>query len=126
MMGSVTYERIEELKKALEDLLDATNDLDSYDPDLAIAERKARKALVVCERKSFNLEEALAGKKVVTIEGDEVTQLIQFESISYPDNIYGVVKGVIVCWNDDGSYSSTSNVKSLYMQDYIDEAERLR
>ena len=45
MMGSVTYERIEELKKALEDLLDATNDLDSYDPDLAIAERKARKAL---------------------------------------------------------------------------------
>ena len=74
----------------------------------------------VCERKSFNLEEALAGKKVVTIEGDEVTQLIQFESISYPDNIYGVVKGVIVCWNDDGSYSNTSNVKSLYMQDYID------
>ena len=62
MIGSVTYERIKELKKALEDLLDATNDLDSYDPDLAIAERKARKALGVCERKSFNLEEALAGK----------------------------------------------------------------
>ena len=45
MMGSVTYERIEELKKALEELLDATSDLDSYDPYLAIAEGNARKAL---------------------------------------------------------------------------------
>ena len=45
MMGSVTYERIEELQKALEELLEATSDLDSYDPYLAVAERKARKAL---------------------------------------------------------------------------------
>ena len=45
MMGSVTYERIEELKKALEELLDAINDGDYYDPYLAVAERKARKAL---------------------------------------------------------------------------------
>tara|TARA_B110000285_G_scaffold66004_1_gene75880 strand:+ start:2434 stop:2685 length:252 start_codon:yes stop_codon:yes gene_type:complete len=37
--------RIEELKKALEELLDAINDLDYYDPYLAVEERKARKAL---------------------------------------------------------------------------------
>ena len=69
------------------------------------------------ERKPFNLEEALAGKRVVTTEGDEVTQLVQFKTLSYPDNIYGVVKGAVMCWNDDGSYSSTSNYKSLYMQE---------
>ena len=45
MIGSVTYERIEELKKALEELLEATSDLNSYDPYLAVAERKARKVL---------------------------------------------------------------------------------
>ena len=45
MISSVTYERTEELKKALEELLAATSDLDSYDPYLAVAERKARKAL---------------------------------------------------------------------------------
>ena len=69
------------------------------------------------ERKPFNLEEALAGKRVVTIEGDEVTQLVQFKSLSYPNNVYGVVKGVVTCWNDDGSYSSSSNVKSLHMEE---------
>ena len=45
MMGNVTYERIEELKKALEELLEATSDFDSYDPYLAIAERNARRVL---------------------------------------------------------------------------------
>lgn len=67
--------------------------------------------------KPFNLVEALAGKRVVTIEGDEVTQLVQFKSISYPTNIYGVVKGVVTCWNGDGSYNSNSNAKRLYMQE---------
>ena len=69
------------------------------------------------ERKPFNLAEALVGKRVVTIEGDEVTQLVQFESLSYPTNIYGVVKGVVTCWNADGSYDSRSKFKSLHMEE---------
>ncbi len=69
------------------------------------------------ERKPFNLAEALAGKRVVTIEGDEVTQLVQFKSISYPANIYGVVKGVVTCWNGDGSYGKQAIYRRLYMQE---------
>jgi len=69
------------------------------------------------ERQPFNLEEALAGKRVVTHEGYEVTQLVQFKTLSYPDNIYGVVKSVVGCWNEDGSYNTKSRVKSLYMQE---------
>ena len=45
MMGSVTYERIEELKKALEELLDATGDLDEECPCVAVAEGNARRVL---------------------------------------------------------------------------------
>ena len=45
MMGSVTYERIEELKKALEELLDATGDLEEDDPYVAVAEGNARRVL---------------------------------------------------------------------------------
>ena len=67
--------------------------------------------------KPFDLAEALTGSRVVTHEGDEVTQLVQFESLSYPANIYGVVKGVVTCWNDDGSYNSNSNAKRLYMRE---------
>ena len=71
------------------------------------------------ERKPFNIEEALAGNRVVTNEGDEVTQLTQFKTISYRTNIYGVVKGIITCWNGDGSYGGT-DYKRLYM--YCEES----
>lgn len=69
------------------------------------------------ERRPFNLEEALAGERVVTNEGDEVTQLTQFKTLNYPDNVYGVVNEGIMCWNRDGSYPNSSGRYQLYMQE---------
>ena len=73
------------------------------------------------ERKSFNLEEALAGKRVVTSQGDEVTQLTQFKTLSYPNNVYAVVNGGVMRWYRDGSYDiaypNSSDRYKLYMQE---------
>ncbi len=67
--------------------------------------------------KEFNLERALAGDKVVTRDGREVTQLTQFKTS------HGIVLGAIVDnrldnWNENGVYDRKSyneNVWDLFM-----------
>lgn len=65
------------------------------------------------ERKPFNLAEAFEGKRVVNVEGNEVTQLVKFKTKTRPDTIYGVAGGIVRCWNLDASYGSCQ----LYMQE---------
>ena len=53
--------------------------------------------------KQFNLEEALAGAKVVTRDGDEVTQLHKFDATEkHP--LCGVLDGQIQSWTINGNY----------------------
>lgn len=70
------------------------------------------------EFKKFNLEEALAGKPVVTREGKPVTQLVKFEDVDDPYRVLvGVVDRNILAWSSSGmySYDSTDNSNDLFM-----------
>lgn len=53
--------------------------------------------------KPFNLEEALAGARVVTRDGNEVTQLHKFDA-DEDECLIGVSKGKILSWNTNGIY----------------------
>lgn len=56
----------------------------------------------------FDLERALAGDKVITRDGREVTQLVKFDC----DNEYqvrGVVLRDLCAWTVDGCYYATKN-----------------
>ena len=55
--------------------------------------------------KAFNLEKALAGEKVITRDGREVTQLHKF-NCDDNDCIHGVVDGSVENFYDCGSYHS--------------------
>lgn len=53
----------------------------------------------------FNLEKALAGEKVCTRNGREVTQLFHFsEAIDDDERIYGVFDRGVHCWYVNGKY----------------------
>ena len=55
----------------------------------------------------FNLERALAGDKVVTRDGREVTQLAHFDKVHTPykeRNLRGVCDGCITAYTDSGYY----------------------
>ena len=66
--------------------------------------------------KQFNLAEALAGAKVVTRDGDEVTQLHKFDAVD-EYCLIGVVNGTIQSWAIDGSYWSDvgSSTRDLFI-----------
>ena len=51
----------------------------------------------------FNLEKALAGEKVVTAKGDEVTQL-KLLSMSTGSKLVGVHEDTLCVWNSDGRF----------------------
>jgi hypothetical protein len=53
--------------------------------------------------KKFNLEEALAGKPVVTIDGREVSQLTLFYDVPFHRKLVGVVDGDFCYWTESGS-----------------------
>ena len=50
----------------------------------------------------FDLERALAGDKVVTRDGREVTQLTKFNSVG--ECLAAVVDGELITWGEDGRY----------------------
>ena len=51
--------------------------------------------------KDFNLKEALAGAKVITVGGDEVTQLTLM-NVDGVDNLVGVYKRQVLRWSTNG------------------------
>lgn len=53
--------------------------------------------------KPFDLQKALAGEKVITRDGREVTQLVKFDAVN-SESVYGVVQGVIRTWTNAGKY----------------------
>jgi len=59
----------------------------------------------------FNLEKALAGEKVVTRDGREVTQLHVFTA-QQTQTLYGVMQGTVEQWNCLGQYHAGENVHS--------------
>jgi hypothetical protein len=54
--------------------------------------------------KPFNLEAALAGAKVVTRDGSEVTQLVKFNIDKAGYVLYGVLKSEVHSWLINGRY----------------------
>ena len=66
--------------------------------------------------KKFNLKEALAGAKVVTRDGDEVTDLHKF-NVEDKHPVVGVLLGQIQSWTTDGEYwgSDVKHNRDLFM-----------
>jgi hypothetical protein len=56
--------------------------------------------------KPFNLDEALAGKPVITRNGKPFTMAGYNEKARDGQNIAGWVDGTLMCWHHDGSYST--------------------
>lgn len=67
--------------------------------------------------KPFNLEEALAGKPVVTSEGLLVTQIVHFENTNHEYPVFGVVDNQITSWTIQGQFNKTydNHLKDLFM-----------
>lgn len=71
--------------------------------------------------KAFNLEQALAGKPVVTRDGQSVTQLVLFKNINSPYplhgvRLYGVGPGDVNAWSIEGKhYTIGSHSNDLFM-----------
>lgn len=62
--------------------------------------------------KPFNLEEALNGAKVVTRDGDEVTQLHKYNIIKKLHCLCGVLNDEIISWTINGEYLGSDNYHS--------------
>ena len=66
--------------------------------------------------KPFDLERALAGDKVVTRDGREVTKIHQFKTVSSMYKIYCVVNGFVYAVSQEGVYCySEVDKKDLFM-----------
>ena len=59
--------------------------------------------------KPFNLEEALAGKPVVTRQGIPVTQIVHFKNVNNRYEIFGVLNNEIESWTILGEYNKSLN-----------------
>ena len=67
--------------------------------------------------RKFNLEEALAGKPVVTRTGNIVTQLNLFHSIREMTPLYGVVNEEVISWTTKGKFvwKDGESIHDLFM-----------
>lgn len=54
--------------------------------------------------KPFDVEAALKGAKVVTEDGEEVTQLTRFHGVTGRYALAGVIRGSIRTWTEKGQY----------------------
>lgn len=61
----------------------------------------------------FDLEKALAGEKVLTRIGEEVTQIHLFKCRNNNGPLHGVVNDLVHCWGDDGCVFSDSKNSEL-------------
>jgi len=71
--------------------------------------------------KPFNLQDALAGKQVVTREGKKVTELHLFKGGKLLQPLFGIIENEegYFCFNKDGMYNYSSKETSydLFMAD---------
>jgi hypothetical protein len=64
----------------------------------------------------FDLEKALAGEKVITRDGREVTQITRFKGvIDNCESIYALLDGEVISFYDTGDYSDGYSSKDLFM-----------
>jgi hypothetical protein len=67
--------------------------------------------------KPFDSELALAGAKVVTRDGREVTQLRQLTGVSPEDELCGVCDGMVRTWHKQGNFCRVTrpHILDLFM-----------
>jgi hypothetical protein len=74
--------------------------------------------------KPFNLEEALAGKTVVTRNGDPVTQIVKFDlKNNIPYSIAGIHNGHICTWSYEGIFNISTDTQHQ-MDLFMSEVEK--
>ena len=73
--------------------------------------------------KPFNLEEALAGAKVITRDKYEVTQLMKFDCPMEIYPVVGVVAGRVKRWTTSGAYDKSADYHSMDIFMYEDPIE---
>lgn len=72
--------------------------------------------------KPFNLEEALAGKPVITRHGRKVTEIYHFKTTKSPYPVHACIDGTIVEYTQRGTYYSLgSTERDLLMEEPIIE-----
>lgn len=69
--------------------------------------------------KPFNLERALAGDKVVTRAGKEVTELHYFNTVNTEYMVYAVIDGATYVYNKDGKRPARNAMQDLLMSPKI-------
>ena len=67
----------------------------------------------------FNLQQAIAGARVCTKNGDEVTDLCIFESLEDPCKLVGVCQNSVYTWNTKGTFGHSANNYDLQMMPKI-------
>lgn len=69
--------------------------------------------------KPFDLKQALAGAKVVTRDGREVTQMVVFDLAEPTYIVHAVVAGIVKSYTKDGEFDHTSkdHDNDLFMYD---------
>ena len=73
--------------------------------------------------REFNLEEALAGKPVVTRNGHKVDQLKKYD-VESRFNLYGVLLEEIIAFSESGKYSKPPNVSLESEYDLFMKSEK--
>jgi hypothetical protein len=66
----------------------------------------------------FDLEKALAGEKVITRDGREVTQITKFKGVTGErESIYATLNGVVMSYYETGEYTLDRNIagENLFM-----------
>jgi hypothetical protein len=66
----------------------------------------------------FDLEKALAGEKVITRNGREVTQITKFKGVTGErESIYATLNGVVMSYYETGEYTLDRNIagENLFM-----------
>lgn len=68
--------------------------------------------------KPFNLEEALAGKPVVTRDGHNVSQITHFKNVDTPLSVRAVIQNNVTSFTEEGNYyqSRDPNSYDLFMK----------
>ena len=75
--------------------------------------------------KPFNLKEALAGKPVITRDGDEVTNIVKFDVCDNPYSVAGLHNGNIRTWTEEGKFDIFSQIKLNDFDLFMDSEDQI-